>query len=137
MARFPSAGACHRSSGTLRERFPSALPAYLSEEDLEFYSFEFERTGFTGALNRFRASEDDWRDLRIYAGQPIAQPSLFIGGRLDATTTTLLDATKAFPETMPGNRGVHLLDCGHWVQQERPDEVNRLLIEWLAGLPHR
>ena len=41
----------------------------------------------------------------------------------------------AFPKTLPGLRGSHILDgAGHWIQQERPDEVNRLLIEFLEGL---
>jgi pimeloyl-ACP methyl ester carboxylesterase len=32
--------------------------------------------------------------------------------------------------------GVHVLPgCGHWTQQERPDEVTRLLVDWLKGLP--
>ncbi|NUT42141.1 MAG: alpha/beta hydrolase, partial [Thermoactinospora sp.] len=53
----------------------------------------------------------------------------------DATTMWLMDAIDAFPTTLPGLVSSHLLDdCGHWVQQERPDEVNRLLIDWLAGL---
>ena len=40
-----------------------------------------------------------------------------------------------FPETLPGLRGSHILpDCGHWVQQERAEEVNRLLVDWLKTL---
>ncbi|MFE3189440.1 alpha/beta hydrolase [Nocardia sp. NPDC059240] len=125
-----------KGGGKLRDRFPATRPRHLTEADLDVYVAEFERTGLTGALNRYRAMGRDWEDLGAYANQPITQPSLFIGGKLDGTTMMLLDATKAFPQTMPGNQGVHLLDGGHWIQQECPDEVNQLLTGWLADLPH-
>ncbi|MFI2379461.1 alpha/beta fold hydrolase [Streptomyces sp. NPDC018964] len=121
--------------GTLRERFPAGrLPGWLSERDLDVHAGEFERTGMTGALNRYRNMDRDWEDLAALDGVPITQPSLFVGGRLDASTTWLADAIEAFPVTLPGLVSSHLLDgCGHWVQQERPDDVNRLLTEWLAA----
>ncbi len=78
----------------------------------------------------------DWEDLAAYDGAPITQPSLFVGGGLDAATTWPADAVAAYPVTLPGLVSSRLLDgCGHWIQQERPDEVNRLLADWLAGLP--
>ncbi|MFJ4716548.1 alpha/beta fold hydrolase [Streptomyces sp. NPDC088785] len=121
---------------TLRDRFPAAtLPSWLGEDDLDVYAGEFERTGLTGALNRYRAMDRDWEDLAAYRGAPLTQPSLFAGGTLDASTTWLSDAVDAFPRTLPGLSGPHLLDgCGHWIQQERPAEVNRLLTDWLATL---
>jgi pimeloyl-ACP methyl ester carboxylesterase len=126
-----------RAGGLLRDRFPAgALPAWLSEDDLDVYAGEFERTGMTGALNRYRAMDRDWEDLAAYRGAPITQPSLFIGGALDASTTWMADAIDAFPATLPGLAAGHILDgCGHWIQQERPEEVNRLLVDWLASLP--
>ncbi|WP_406492644.1 alpha/beta hydrolase [Streptomyces sp. NBC_01604] len=122
---------------TLRDRFPAdRLPAWLGETELDVYAGEFERTGLTGALNRYRAMDEDWKDLADLTGAPIPQPSLFLGGTLDASTTWLSDAIEAFPVTLPGLRSSHLLEgCGHWIQQEHPDEVNRLLTAWLAALP--
>jgi len=38
------------------------------------------------------------------------------------------------PALIPGIRMEHLERCGHWTQQERPEEVNRLLLDFLAGL---
>ncbi|MGW0885699.1 alpha/beta fold hydrolase [Streptomyces sp. NPDC002671] len=124
-------------AGMLRDRFPAGrLPAWLSERDLDVYAGEFERTGVTGALNRYRNMDRDWEDLAAFDGAPITQPSLFIGGSLDASTTWLADAIKEYPATLPGLVSSHFLDsCGHWIQQERPDEVNRLLTDWLAALP--
>lgn len=126
-----------REGGRLRDRFPAGvLPAWLSEDDLDFYAGEFERTGMTGALNRYRSMDRDWEDLARYEGAPIGQPSLFIGGAADASTTWMADAIDAFPATLPALTASHLLDgCGHWIQQERPDEVNRLLTGWLGQLP--
>ncbi|MFJ9455239.1 alpha/beta fold hydrolase [Kitasatospora sp. NPDC101447] len=125
-----------RTGGRLRDRFPSGKrPAWLTEDDLDVYAGEFERTGMTGALNRYRTMDRDWEDLAPYAGAPIKQPSLFIGGALDASTTWMADAIDAYPATLPGLASAHILDgCGHWVQQERPEEVNRLLTSWLDSL---
>jgi pimeloyl-ACP methyl ester carboxylesterase len=125
-----------RGGGRLRDRFPTGvLPAWLSEADLDVYAGEFERTGITGALNRYRNMDRDWEDLAPHRGAPIKQPSLFIGGALDASTTWMADAIDAYPTTLPGLSASHLLEgCGHWIQQERPDEVNRLLTDWLTTL---
>ncbi|MFI7384732.1 alpha/beta fold hydrolase [Streptomyces sp. NPDC049813] len=124
--------------GRMRDRFPAAdrRPAWLDEAELDVYASEFERTGFSGALARYRNMDRDWADLEAYDGAPVPQPSLFIGGARDASTTWLADAIAAYPKTLPGLVSSHLLDgAGHWLQQERPDEVNRLLLEWLAALP--
>ncbi|MFF1923766.1 alpha/beta fold hydrolase [Streptomyces sp. NPDC058221] len=122
--------------GTLRERFPKGRPGWLGEAELDFYAGEFERTGMTGALNRYRNMDRDWEDLADFDGAPVTQPSLFIGGSLDASTTWLADAIAAYPTTLPGLVSSHILDgCGHWIQQERPEEVNRILTDWLASLP--
>ncbi|MFB7496359.1 alpha/beta fold hydrolase [Streptomyces sp. NPDC056161] len=125
-----------RAGGKLRDRFPGGkLPAWLTEDDLDAYAGEFERTGVTGALNRYRNMDRDWEDLAQYGGAAIKQPSLFIGGALDASTTWMADAIDAYPATLPGLASAHILDgCGHWIQQERPEEVNRLLTDWLASL---
>jgi pimeloyl-ACP methyl ester carboxylesterase len=123
--------------GTLRDRFPAGrLPAWLSAEDLDVYAGEFERTGLSGALGRYRNMDRDWEDLADFDGAPVTQPSLFAGGALDASTTWMADAIKAYPATLPGLVSSHILDgCGHWIQQERPEEINRILTGWLASLP--
>ncbi|PRX70315.1 pimeloyl-ACP methyl ester carboxylesterase [Nonomuraea fuscirosea] len=125
-----------RPGGRLRDRFPEGVrPAWLTEADLDVYAGEFERTGLTGALNRYRNMDRDWEDLAAWDGAAITQPALFVGGELDPTTSWMGRAVEALPRTLPGLAGAHLLDgCGHWVQQERPDEVNRLLTGWLRSL---
>ncbi|MFF1787467.1 alpha/beta fold hydrolase [Kitasatospora sp. NPDC058243] len=123
--------------GTLRDRFPAGRrPGWLGADELDVYAGEFERTGMSGALGRYRNMDRDWEDLADFDGAPVTQPSLFIGGSRDASTTWLADAIAAYPATLPGLLSSHILDgCGHWVQQERPAEVNRILTDWLAALP--
>jgi pimeloyl-ACP methyl ester carboxylesterase len=126
-----------RKGGMLRDRFvvPDQLPTWLTEADLDFYVEEFERTGFRGALNRYRNVDRDWSDLQPWAARPITVPSLFLGGERDGPTIWGRRAIERFPQTLPGLRGSHILPgCGHWVQQERADEVNRLLVGWLKAL---
>jgi epoxide hydrolase A/B len=126
-----------RQGGKMRDGFPTGpLPSWLSEDDLDFYAGEFERTGMRAALNRYRNMDRDWEELAALDGAPITQPSLFVGGGRDASTTWMADAIKAYPSTLPGLVTSRILDgCGHWIQQERPAEINRLLTDWLASLP--
>jgi pimeloyl-ACP methyl ester carboxylesterase len=113
------------------------LPGWLTAADLDFYTAEFTRTGFTGGLNWYRAMDLSWELTAAFAGATIAQPSLFIAGREDGVLSFPgMDAVMAgLSYVLPGLRQTLLLDgCGHWVQQERPDEVNRALLEFLHGL---
>jgi pimeloyl-ACP methyl ester carboxylesterase len=125
------------AGGRLRDRFvvPDQLPGWLSEEDLAVYVGEFERTGFAGALNRYRNVDRDWEDLAAWAGQPIVVPSLFIGGDRDGPTLWGASSIAKYDQTLPGLRGSHVLAaCGHWTQQERSAEVNELLVAFLGTL---
>jgi pimeloyl-ACP methyl ester carboxylesterase len=126
-----------RRGGRLRDRFdlPDRLPDWLTEEDLDFYTEEFEKKGFRGALNRYRNIDRDWLDLQPWSRRPITVPSLFIGGERDGPTIWGQRAIARFPQTLPGLSGSHILPgCGHWVQQERAAEVNDILTNWLKGL---
>lgn len=121
------------------ERLVDRLPtlegplAWLDEKDLDHYVAEFERTGLTGGLNRYRNLDRDWADLAAWRGRPLTVPTLFIGGDRDGPTIWGANAIARFPETVPDLRGSHILPgCGHWLQQERAEEVNRLLIDYLA-----
>jgi pimeloyl-ACP methyl ester carboxylesterase len=121
--------------GRMRDRFVTGRPAWLDRETEAFFVGEFERTGLTGGLNRYRNVDRDWSDLEAYDGAALTLPSLFVGGTDDPVVRGGRDFIEAFGQTMPGLRGVHLLDgVGHWVQQEAPDAVTDLLLSWLRGL---
>ena len=77
----------------------------------------FERTGLSGALNRYRNVDRDWEDLAAWDGEPVRQPSLFIGGELDASTTWAVRAINNHPQTLPGISSSHIIrGAGHWIQ---------------------
>ena len=101
----------------------------LSEDELEYFATAFDRTGFTGASNWYRNWTRNWEALE--GVDPVIQiPTLFIGADDDVIIA---------PEHVEGMKPlvtdveIHMLaSCGHWSQQERPDEVNRLMLDWLA-----
>lgn len=112
---------------------PEELPPWLTEEDLEHYATEFARTGFTGALNWYRNLDRNWELMESHAEAKVTVPALFVAGEKDPVLKMIA------PEIMDGwvtdLRGSILVPgAGHWVQQERPDEVNRHLLEFLSGL---
>ncbi len=115
--------------------FPATMPAWLTDDDLDVFAGEFERTGLTGGLNRYRNVDRDWEDMSVFRGRPIEVPALFIGGDRDGPTIWGRASIEQFPTTLPKLfRSVVLPGCGHWTQQERPNEVNELLIEFLGSL---
>jgi pimeloyl-ACP methyl ester carboxylesterase len=114
---------------------PEMLPAWLSEADLDYYVKEFRRTGFRGGLNWYRNMDRNWDLTSFLCGAKILQPSLFVAGEFDGVITMYRQAFDGLEETMPGLRKKVLLSgVGHWIQQERPTEVNDLLIEFLKNL---
>ncbi|MFA7279440.1 MAG: alpha/beta hydrolase [Sterolibacterium sp.] len=121
----------------MKDRFvtPAALPAWLSETDLDFFVAEYERTGFGGGLMYYRNLDQDWEDLAAQATLPLIQPALYVSGDLDICFSWGQEAIRRAQERLPNYRGSHILKgCGHWTQQERPEETNRLLIEFLKSL---
>ena len=121
----------------LRDKFafPEKMPRWLSDADLDVYTREFEYSGFFGPLCRYRNVDRDWEDLAGFAERPIELPALFIGGSMDGPTIWGAPAIARFAETLPQLRGSHILGgAGHWIQQERPEETNALLLEFLKQL---
>ena len=121
----------------MSDRFvhPAEMPEWLPDEDFEMYVGEFERTGFTGGLNRYRNVDRDWEDLAPLRHRPIEVPALFIGGDRDGPTIWGRPAIDRFPESLPRlHASIILSGCGHWTQQERPREVNEALLDFLAAL---
>jgi len=116
---------------------PATLPPWLTEADLDFYTGEFERSGLRGPLNRYRNHEADFAWLSPLAGRKLEQPALYIGGTRDPASTLfgqITDPVAIMRHFAPRVEG-HMLDgCGHWTQQERPADVTRLLLDWLARL---
>ncbi|MFN0026469.1 MAG: alpha/beta fold hydrolase [Acidimicrobiales bacterium] len=134
------------AGGRMRDRFhqpdtssgngSGGVAEFMTAEDLAYFVAEFERSGLTGGLNRYRNVDRDFEDLAAFTGRPIEVPALFIGGSKDGPTLWGGRAIARFGETLPNlHRSLILPDCGHWTQQERPAEVNAALIEFLSSLP--
>jgi pimeloyl-ACP methyl ester carboxylesterase len=110
---------------------PERLPPWLTEADLDYFTSEFERTGFRGGLNRYRNMDRDWEELPELANAKVQQPALFITG--DRDLVLAFSSSEAMKTNVPNLRTVvTLAGCGHWTQQERPAEVNAALIEFLG-----
>jgi len=127
---------------TVAEEMPSAADVaanrWLPDHELKFYSDEYARTGFQGGLQWYRCGTSGVNnpDLEIFSGRSIDVPSFFISGKQDWGIYQRAGAMEAMQSTACSNMlGCHLIDgAGHWVQQERPDEVNRLLLQFLHGV---
>jgi pimeloyl-ACP methyl ester carboxylesterase len=114
------------------------MPEWLTGDDVEFLTSEFERTGYRGGLNWYRNSRLNWEMLAPWHHAPLLPPSLYVGGDRDLVLNWpgfrgLVEVLRDF--SMPNlTRAVVLEGCGHWTQQERPGEVSDLLVEFLGGL---
>ena len=107
-----------------RDEHPRGEPV-MSDADLAVYVDAFRRTGFTGALSWYRNLDRDWH-LLADVDPVVRQPALMVYGAQD-TVARGQNLARYVPHVEEVT-----LDCGHWVQQERPEEVTRLLLEWLG-----
>jgi pimeloyl-ACP methyl ester carboxylesterase len=111
------------------------LPAWLSEADLDYFSSQFEHSGFRGPLNWYRNFDRSWERTAPLADKKIEQPALFIAGERDPVIAWSQRSLERLPQVAPQLRQSLLLPgCGHWVQQERPQEVNAALLRFLGQL---
>jgi pimeloyl-ACP methyl ester carboxylesterase len=116
---------------------PDPFPAWLSQADIDYFAAEFTRSGFRGPLNRYRNFERDHADLSQRTDHVIKQPALFIAGDRDLVLRIMpgADLVARMADTLADLRAAHILPgIGHWTQQEAPDQVSGLLIDWLAEL---
>lgn len=116
---------------------PDPFPGWLSPEELEIYATSFEKGGFRGAFNRYRALDIDHQELADYRGMPLSQPTCFIGGEKDPVRDFVpgVDAFAMAGMACADFRGSTIIpDVGHWVQQEAPDTTNAALEAFLQSL---
>jgi pimeloyl-ACP methyl ester carboxylesterase len=110
---------------------PEGMPDWLAPGDLDHYVEEFSRTGFTGGINWYRNLDRNWETTEQLAGAKVDMPSLFVGGALDPVL--MMSPPAGAHEALADHRGDVIIEgAGHWVQQEKPDEVNAALLGFLA-----
>jgi pimeloyl-ACP methyl ester carboxylesterase len=113
---------------------PDHLPPWLAEADLDYMASELARNGFRNPLNYYRNIDRNWELLAPWTGAVIQQPALFIAGTEDHVIRgpTGEQQLKALPTTVPGlKRTLLLKGAGHYIQQERPQEVTTAVLEFL------
>lgn len=107
-----------------RAKTPRGEPV-MSDTDLAVYVSAFEKSGFTGGINWYRNLDRNWR-LLGQVDPIIHQPTLMIYGEQD-----VIPKSEKLADFVP-NVDVVSLDCGHWIQEEMPEETNQAIVSWLA-----
>jgi pimeloyl-ACP methyl ester carboxylesterase len=116
---------------------PTVLPSWLSEADVEIYADQFKQTGYRGGLNWYRNIDRNWELMAPFAGLKITVPALLIAGDRDLVLAFggMDQVVANLPKNVPKlQKTLFLPECGHWTQQERPQEVNKALLEFLRQL---
>ena len=124
---------------TVAPEMPSAAEIaacqWLTESELAVYSAEFTRTGFQGGLQWYRCRTAGLynEELEVFSGRTIDVPSIFIAGKSDWGVYQVPGSMERMRNSACTQMlGWHLLDgAGHWVQQEQPERVSELLLQFL------
>jgi pimeloyl-ACP methyl ester carboxylesterase len=144
MAQIPNYYVMERDKGmaeTVAPMMPSAAEIaackWLTEPEVEVYATEYGRTGFTGALQGYRVRRGgdpkSIAEMLTFSGRTIDVPSMYIAGKSDWGVYQTPGAVDKMQNSACTHMvGFHLLDgAGHWVQQEQPEQVSKLLIQFL------
>jgi pimeloyl-ACP methyl ester carboxylesterase len=114
---------------------PYRLPPWMSEEEFQTYVRSFKASGFFGPLAWYRNLDRNWELMAQAQDKIIEVPGLFIVGDKDPVRNYAGAAEAELTRWVPKLAAHHVIPgAGHWIQQERPDEINRLLLGFLNGL---
>ncbi|MCS7275416.1 MAG: alpha/beta fold hydrolase [Dehalococcoidia bacterium] len=123
--------------GRLRRLYEGAAgrPDFLSDEDFQVYLRAFQQGGLTGPLNYYRNIDRNWELTdHLHERQVTCQAMLVM---TDRDPVLRPEMAQGMERWVPNLRLEMVRDCGHWTQQERPEEVNRLLLDFLGDLARR
>ncbi|MGO9771518.1 MAG: alpha/beta fold hydrolase [Roseiarcus sp.] len=117
--------------------FPAMVAAYdpardtrkrlLDDDEMKVFVDAFTASGFTGGLNWYRNITRNW-ERSAGEDRTVRVPSLMIMAELDRVQPP--SATQGMESLVPDLETYLVRDCGHWTQEEKPDEVSGNLIEW-------
>ncbi len=111
------------------DRDEPAGEALLSDKELDVYAEAFGAGGFTGPINWYRNWARNWKSMKG-VDQTVRVPALFVGAANDIIISR--KQIEAMHPFVPDLEIQMIEDCGHWTQQEKPDELNRIVLDWLA-----
>ena len=101
----------------------------LTPDELKYYADAFTAGGFTGPINWYRNWTHNWKSTKGI-DQTVRIPSLFVGATDDAIISG--KQIEAMKSSVPDLEVRMIDDCGHWTQQEKPQELNEILLDWLG-----
>jgi pimeloyl-ACP methyl ester carboxylesterase len=114
---------------------PERLPAWLSEAELSIYVTAFEASGFRGPVNWYRNLDRNWAVGAFAQNKTIDVPAFFVVGEKDPVRGYTAAGAAELARWAPKLTESVVIDgAGHWLQQERPDQINSLLLKFLSGL---
>ncbi|REK13019.1 MAG: alpha/beta hydrolase [Planctomycetota bacterium] len=101
---------------------------FLTPEEMAFFVETYKKTGFTGGINWYRNIDRNW-ELTKDLTYKIDLPCLYVGAEDDVVLPP--SSANGMERFVPKLDKATIADCGHWTQQEQPEEFNRILIGWL------
>ena len=110
-------------------RTESSGEPLLSDEEHRVYTEAYKSGGFTGPINRYRNWSRNWESTKDVE-QTVNVPTLFIGAEDDVIVS--LAQVEAMKPHVTDLEIQMIKNCGHWTQQQKPDEVNSIMLEWLG-----
>ena len=101
----------------------------LTEDEHRVYTEAYQAGGFAGPINRYRNWTHNWESTKEVE-QIVKVPTLFMGAEDDVIVAPAqIEAMKPHVPELE----IHIIKkCGHWTQQEKPGEVNSVMLEWLG-----
>lgn len=112
---------------------PERMPDWLNDQDLDVFAEAFEKSGFHGPVSWYRNFDRNWEVTSYLDGAKLLPPTLFVAGDRDVTIPMFGAALDNMEALVPNlTKKILIPGIGHWVQQEAPEEVNRLLLEFLG-----
>lgn len=130
-------GMVSRNSGLLAQLPSPSLPSWLTEADLDIYTEAFTASGFRGGLNYYRNLDRNSELLSCFNGMKIRIPALYVVGERDVGLSIpgMRQIISEMPCLVPLLRQPIILPgCGHWIQQEKPQEVSSAIISFIRNL---
>nr|WP_235681613.1 alpha/beta hydrolase [Tomitella gaofuii] len=110
---------------------------WMTSDDFSVFVREYSRTGFTGGLNWYRAMDLVWRQNEHLAGATIDVPATFIAGTLEPVVKMFSGSLESMPKLVTDLRDIRLIeDAGHFVQMEKPAEVNESILNFLSSVKY-
>ncbi|KAG9459752.1 hypothetical protein H6P81_004260 [Aristolochia fimbriata] len=115
---------------------PTELPPWVTEEDINYFASKFEKTGFTGGFNYYRALDINWELSAPWAGMQIKVPVKFITGDLDPTyympgVQEYINGG-GFKKDVPFLQDLVVMEgVGHFINQVKPEEINEHILDFI------